>query len=155
VTESVDSDDDRAALSEEQLQAEEDAQFAAVSAATVGPLGDSKEKEQFAREQKLLDEMTEVAEGARGAPDARVRKLIDWIREHMCPDLPKAGKRTTASAAWNDTRILVFTEYDDTKRYLVQQLSAVIDGTDRAQEGLLPPTGVGGFWPPLAEDRVD
>ena len=82
-------------------------------------------------EQKLLDEMTEIAEAARGIPDARVRKLIDWIREHMCPDLPKAGKRT-AAAAWNDTRILIFTEYDDTKRYLVQQLSAVIDGTDRA-----------------------
>lgn len=133
LAESVGSDDERSVLSEEQLQAEEDAQVIAVSAATFGPLGGSKAKEPFAREQKLLDEMTEIAEGARGIPDARVHKLIDWIREHMCPDLPKTGKRT-ATATWNDTRILIFTEYDDTKRYLVQQLSAAIDGTDRAQD---------------------
>ena len=37
-------------------------------------------------------------------------------------------------ARWNDTRVLIFTEYDDTKRYLQQQLSAAIDATDRADE---------------------
>lgn len=131
---SVGSDDERAALSEEQLQLEEDAQFSAVSAATVGPVSNSKEKELFAREQKLLDEMTEIAESARGSADARVSKLIDWIRENMCPDLPKPGKRSATPARWNDTRVLIFTEYDDTKRYLVQQLSTLIDDTDRGQD---------------------
>ena len=84
----IGTDDDRAALSEEELQSEEDAQIAAVSAATVGPLTDATAKASFAKEQKLLDEMTEIAEAARGLPDARVRCLIDWIRRNMCPDLP-------------------------------------------------------------------
>ena len=78
--------------------------------------------------------MTEVAESARGLPDARVRNLVDWIRKHMCPDLPPLGTMQTRSAPakWNDTRIIIFTEYDDTKRYLQQQLAAALATTERA-----------------------
>jgi superfamily II DNA or RNA helicase len=128
LTGSVDYDDDRAALEEEQLQAEEDAQFEAASAATMGPLEDLSSKELFAHEQKLLDEMTEVAEQARGKSDTRTERLIEWIREQMCPDLGNAG------AKWNDTRVLIFTEYDDTKRYLVGRLEAAIAGSDQADQ---------------------
>ena len=80
--------------------------------------------------------MTEIAEGARGLPDARLRKLVDWIRENMCPDLPPLGTMQAKGppARWNDNRVLIFTEYDDTKRYLQQQLSAAIATTDRAGE---------------------
>ena len=131
---SVGSDDDRATLSEEELQAEEEAQIAAASAATAAPSADVKATELFAREQMLLDEMTEIADASRGRPDARVRKLIEWIRQHMCPDLPEPGQRLPEPAQWNDTRVLIFTEYDDTKRYLDQQLSAAIEGTDRAEQ---------------------
>lgn len=127
LTGSVGSDDDLATLEEDQLQAEEDAQFEAASAATLGPLEDLSSKELFAREQELLDEMTEVAEQARGQSDPRTKKLIEWIRNQMCPDLGKAG------AKWNDTRVLIFTEYDDTKRYLVGRLEAVIAGSDQAE----------------------
>ena len=35
-------------------------------------------------------------------------------------------------AKWNETRVIIFTEYDDTKRYLEQQLRAAIESTDRA-----------------------
>jgi ERCC4-related helicase len=123
---SVGNDDDRATLDEEQLQAEEDAQFEAASAATMGPIEDLSAKDLFAREQKLLQEMTDIAEQARGKPDARIKRLIEWMRENMCPDLGKSG------AKWNNTRVLIFTEYDDTKRYLVQQLQAVLAGSDDA-----------------------
>lgn len=126
LTKPVGSDDDRATLDEEQLQAEEDAQFEAASAATIGPIEDSSAKQLFQREQQLLQEMTDIAENARGKPDARVKKLIEWIRQNMCPDLGKPGAR------WNTTRILIFTEYDDTKRYLVQQLQSALAGTDDA-----------------------
>ena len=80
--------------------------------------------------------MTEVAEAGRGLPDARVRKLVDWIRGNMCANLPPLGTmRTTGSPApWNNARIIIFTEYGDTKRYLQQQLSAAIATTDRASE---------------------
>src|SRR5262249_27164045 len=63
--ESVGNDDDRANLSEEQLHAEEELQVTAISAATMGPLKGSDAKAFFAREQKLLDQMTEVAEESR------------------------------------------------------------------------------------------
>ena len=152
----VGADDDRATLPEEQLQAEEDAQFEAVSAATVGPLTSAEDKILFVREKKLLDEMTEIAEAARGLPDARVRRLAQWIREKMCPGHVAASLRDAipvserpahvagtgtrsvppalAGARWNDIRIIIFTEYDDSKRYLQQQLSALIEGSERADE---------------------
>ena len=126
LTGSIDSDDDRATLEEDQLQAEEDSQFEAASAATMGPLEEMSAQALFAHEQKLLDEMTEVAEQARGKTDARTEKLIDWIRDNMCPDLGKPG------AEWNNTRVLIFTEYDDTKRYLVSRLEAALEGSNQA-----------------------
>src|SRR5207245_3901855 len=35
---------------------------------------------------------------------------------------------------WRDLRVLIFTEYDDTKRYLREQLSAALVHTDRADQ---------------------
>jgi superfamily II DNA/RNA helicase len=127
LTGAVDSDDERATLSEEELQAEEEAQIEAASAATLGPLSDLSARALFAREQHLLDAMTEIAEATRGRADARVDRLIDWIRRHMCPSLGQSR------ATWHDTRVIIFTEYDDTKRYIKQQLDAAIAGSDRAE----------------------
>jgi superfamily II DNA or RNA helicase len=132
----IGNDDDRATLSEAELQAEEDAQIEVATAATAGILTDLSARELYGREQKLLDEMTEIAEAARGRPDARVRRLVDWIRENMCPNLPSSGTASSSQspAAWNDTRAIIFTEYDDTKRYLQGQLQRAIESTDRASE---------------------
>jgi SNF2 family DNA or RNA helicase len=126
----IGSDDDRAALPEQEIAVEEEAQIAAVSEATVGPSDTASSRDLFEREQQLLDQMTEIAEAARALPDARVQKLISWIRENMCPNLPSPG------AKWNDTRVIVFTEWEDTRRYLQQQISAAIADTDRASERL-------------------
>ncbi len=131
LTGSIDYDDERATLGEEQLRAEEDAQFEAASAASLGALDDLSSQQLFAHEQKLLDEMTDIAEQARGKSDARTVKLIEWIRAQMCPDLGKPG------ATWNDTRVLIFTEYDDTKRYLLGRLEAAIKDSDRAANRIL------------------
>ena len=129
---SVDGDDDRATLSEEELQAEQDAQFAAASEATVADPEDARARELWNREQVLLDQMTEIAEASRGLPDAKVTKLVEWIRENQCPDLPHRGVKPDAPAKWNDTRVIIFTEWEDTKRYLSQQLTAAIQYTERA-----------------------
>ncbi len=43
-------------------------------------------------------------------PDAKLLALLEWIREHLCP--------LTRGAAWKPRRVIVFTEYGDTKRYL-------------------------------------
>jgi len=60
----------------------------------------------YARERALLEQMTEIAETARGQADSRVKFLVTWARAHK------------------DQRVLVFTEYGDTKRYLEKQLRA-------------------------------
>ncbi len=108
-------DDDRAELPEDQVEKEEDAQVLAASQAGGGP-GEL--------EKQLLAEMTRIAEAARHDPDARFEKFLKWIREHQCPGLGKPG------AAWTQTRVLVFTEYTDTKRWLVQQLHRALDGCE-------------------------
>ena len=64
----------------------------------------------------LLDEMADIANRARYEPDSRVRHLVAWVKTHLCPD------HDAPDARWNDRRVLIFTEYTDTKRYLVQQL---------------------------------
>lgn len=124
----VGSDDERAALDEAQLQLEIDAQIETATAAIAGPTPDQKMDH-------LLGEMTRTAEDARGLPDARIRILVAWIRKHMCPGLPPPGQSAPAGppAAWNEMRLLIFTQYDDTKRYLAEQLAAAIAGTDRAK----------------------
>ena len=128
----VGSDDDRANLPEVDLQAEEDAQFEAATAATAGPMIDSASKVLFGQEQKLLDTMTVIAEAARIEPDARIKKLIKWIEKHMCPTLHSVSG--TSAPQWNAVRILIFTEYDDTKRYLHEQLASAIAHTDRPDD---------------------
>ena len=80
--------------------------------------------------------MAEIADRARGLPDAKTTKLLDWIREHLCPDLPPDGHPATGSPArWNHRRVLVFTENrEGTKRYLRTILETAIAATHRAAE---------------------
>ncbi len=123
---SPDRDDDRAALPEEELAKEEDSQ---VEAATLAAGSVSAE------ESALLDEMERIAQQARSEPDARVRHLVGWIRQKMCPALPELGENSSGPPpAWNDLRVLIFTEYEDTLRYLRRLLEETIAGTDRAEE---------------------
>lgn len=149
--EGIGNDDDRATLPEEELQAEEEAQIEAASQATIGPVKAPSAKQLFEKERKLLDQMTEIAEKARSLPDARIRALVDWIRKHQCPDLPQLGKQATKPATWNDTRVIIFTEYDDTQRYLRQQLTAAIEGTERAEQRI---EVFNGPTPPARRDEI-
>lgn len=142
---SVGPDDERALLSEQELSVEEDAEIAAVSEATMGQLTAGAAQTSFAQEQELLAQMTELAESSRALPDARVRKLIAWLRENMCPDLG------TPNAKWNALRLIIFTEWDDTKRYLQQQLSAAIANSDRADDRIAI---FHGPTPPAERDEI-
>ena len=125
---SIGNDDDRAILSEEELQAEQDAQIEKASAAGLGSFENQRSRELFTQEQELLQKMADIADDARARPDARVAQLVAWIRHQLCPDLGKAEAR------WNDIRVIIFTEYDDTKRYLRQQLETAIETSDRADQ---------------------
>ncbi len=87
-----------------------------------------------ARARVLLEEMSLIAEQSRGEPDAKMRWLVDWVRKNQCPD---AGQKGKTKPAWLTRRVLIFTEYADTKNYLVRELEAAFGGTDLADERIL------------------
>jgi superfamily II DNA or RNA helicase len=87
--------------------------------------------------QKLLGDMQELARTAAARPDAKVEKLIDWIRANQCPAVHIGGAKRGAELRWSDRRLLVFTEYGDTKRYLVSLLRTAASGTHLGDERLL------------------
>jgi hypothetical protein len=135
ITTAPDADDERGEWAPETLEAEEVAQIEAVTAIAEaeGPR-DVAAEAWWRREQALLDEMQEVAERTRHLPDAKVRRLVDWIREHLCPELPPFGQPPKVPPPrWTDRRVLIFTENrEGTKRYLKTILEQAIEGTDRA-----------------------
>lgn len=67
-------------------------------------------------DQALLEQMATIAAAHRSRPDPRIEVLVAWLRQHLCPGLG------TADLQWQPTRLLIFTDYVDTKRYLERQL---------------------------------
>ena len=65
-----------------------------------------------AEELALLDRMTAWAQRAAATEDARTARLLDWVQEHVRP-----------STRFTDERVIVFTEYRATQRYLQERLS--------------------------------
>ena len=115
-----DADDERSEWTPEELEAEETSQIEAVTAmAEAESPRDGKTEALWRREQVLLSAMQEVADRARHVPDAKGRRLIDWIRDNLCPELPPFGKQPRSTPKWNNRRVLIFTENrEGTKRYL-------------------------------------
>lgn len=129
IDQAQDPDDDRAALEEEDVEAEAEARVERASEAVQRTQAPSPE------ELDLLAQMEGLAESSRQAPDARVRWLLDWIRRELCPGLPTLGGAAAGPpATWLPRRVILFTEYADTKRYLEQRLRAAVAGTDRGSE---------------------
>jgi superfamily II DNA or RNA helicase len=134
-TKSPDADDERADWSDDDLEAEETAELEAATAGTEAESPRNADAEALWRkEQKLLDEMQRVADETRHLPDAKTRRLIDWIRANLCPDLPPFGTAVKGAAPkWKNRRVLIFTENrEGTKRYLKNILEQTIEETDRA-----------------------
>ena len=135
-----DADDERSEWTPEEQEAEEEAAVEVVTAAAEAESPRDKAAEALWRgEQALLDRMQEIAESSRHSLDAKTRRLIDWIRENLCPDLPLFGKfgksPTGAPPKWTNRRVLVFTENrEGTKRFLKEILEQAIEGTDRADD---------------------
>ena len=132
-----DGDDERGEWTPEEHESDEVAQIEAITAEAEGEVsGGADAQLLWQREQALLDRMQDIAEGARHLPDAKVRRLIEWIRESLCPGLPIAGQRPGGPPPrWNNRRVLIFTENrEGTKRYLMAILEQAIAGTDRADE---------------------
>jgi len=94
----------------------------AVAAATV--LGQRNvTAAQFAAEIAAVDAMIALADAHAMKPDARVRWLVEWIQANLF----RKGQ-------WNERRLIIFTEYEDTRRWLERRLKEALSDTDRAEE---------------------
>ena len=135
-----DADDERAEYSDDDSEAEEAAQLSAINAAVeLDAAGKTTADALRRQEEVLLDRMEEVASVARGHPDAKTHYLVEWIREHLCPELPRLGEPLRSGGVpppcWNERRVLIFTEnVIGTKRYLREMLEQAIAGTHLAEE---------------------
>jgi len=84
-----------------------------------------------AEERALLERMLAWARPAAVSEDARTRRLLDWVEQHVMPQ-----------GRVSDERVIVFTEYRATQRYLQERLVArgmageriaLLDGTTDEQ----------------------
>ncbi len=129
----ADRDSDLSELSEEDLLNLEEAQTRAALRQTVQ--ADQGELE-------LLKQMGEIAEANRHQPDPRIIRLEAFLRTNLCPKLGAAG------ANWQPTRLLIFTDYVDTKRYLERQLRLLLAEDD-------PDCRIACFTGGMSEDNRD
>ncbi|MES2476457.1 MAG: DISARM system SNF2-like helicase DrmD [Verrucomicrobiota bacterium] len=125
----VDSEDDRSTLPEEQLGELFDLETEKATLAAASDVAPSE------NERRLLEEMTVIAEKARLEPDAKIQYLVKWMIENQCSgaSLPANGL-PQANVPWTDRRLIIFTEWDDTKRFIEKHLKSAIAGTDRWDE---------------------
>ena len=93
---------------EDQLDREADAEVRSATAELPSP---------DARARELLAAMLKLARELRSRPDAKASALIDWIKVNLCPN-----------GRWNARRLLIFTEYADTKNYLARILEHALEG---------------------------
>lgn len=85
-------------------------------------------------ERALVARMTEIADASYDAPDKRIAWLVDWIEKEMCPGLNSRTSHRVplGRGAWNGRRLLIFTEWEDTRRWLEGRLRQAIAHTDEA-----------------------
>ncbi len=86
------------------------------------------------RARDLLDQMLGLAGQHGSAPEARMLALLDWVRRGQCRGARAGGgdRLPAADRRWTDRRVIIFTEYGDTKRKLVRFLRAAVEATDDA-----------------------
>lgn len=78
----------------------------------------------MSREQSLLSEMMTIAEKNRYQKDGKMTYLLDWIVKNLCPN----------KKSWNNLRLIIFTEYEDTKTYIKNQLDQYFEDQNDFQE---------------------
>jgi superfamily II DNA or RNA helicase len=63
-------------------------------------------------ERKLLKQLRDFATRSGSLPDSKARKLIDWLNQTLKP-----------KGAWNNERVIIFTEYRATQKWLYDVLA--------------------------------
>jgi superfamily II DNA or RNA helicase len=108
------------------IEADEEA---TAEAASVIGAADASPSE-LRRELAAVDAMLAFAERAALKPDARVDWLVRWIKENML-----------SGATWNDRRLILFTEWEDTRRWVQRRLLEALADTDRIDDRVAVFTG--------------
>ena len=104
-------------VAESAMDADDDAMTEAASAVGVNGAATADLRTELA----AADEMLELAQRYASQPDARVHWLVAWIKENML-----------SGTEWLPKRLIVFTEYEDTRRWLERRLREALAETDRA-----------------------
>jgi SNF2 family DNA or RNA helicase len=125
-TEALDLEEDEA---EKAIDEDEEASADAASLAGAADASSSDLRAELA----AVDEMLAKAESAATKPDARVKWLVEWIRENLL-----------TGTTWNDRRLIIFTEWEDTRRWLEKRLREALSDTDNADERIDVFTGATG-----------
>jgi SNF2-related domain/Helicase conserved C-terminal domain len=112
----LDAEDDGEDLDDELRDAAEAARDAARATSLPVPAAAAAE---------LLARLRRLASQRREAPCAKVTALVGWIRANLLVPA-KGGGKARAAPAWNDRRVILFTEYGDTKTYLLHQLTTAL-----------------------------
>lgn len=124
-----DRDEDEYGADDETLEAASASEIEAASRLLQSPEG---------RARDLLAQMRDLAGQHATGADAKLDALLGWIRQHQCPGVHLGGAQGKGAALkWSDRRVLLFTEYGDTKRSYLQVLSAAVEGTHLGDERIL------------------
>lgn len=125
-------DDVQSPLLDEEAQAEalaaEEERLAELASAV-----SAAEPGQLEKELAAVDEMLALARRHAGQADERAKWIINWIRGNCLSD-----------GGWNDRRLLIFTEYEDTRRWLQKQLLIHLDDVEINEGRLGTYTGATG-----------
>ena len=108
-----------------------DEESAARAATEAGAAGSSEAD--LAAELVLVDEMLALARQHASRTDARVRWLVDWVKQNLCPD-----------GRWNARRLILFTEYEDTRRWLEKRLLEAFGDVDGGEDRIGVFSGITG-----------
>ncbi|HEY5130066.1 MAG TPA: DISARM system SNF2-like helicase DrmD, partial [Bradyrhizobium sp.] len=114
---------------EKALEADEEA--TAEAASVVGAAGASAAD--LLAELAAVDDMLALADRTALKSDARVHWLVQWIKTNLL-----------SGSTWNDRRLIIFTEWEDTRRWLERRLREALSETDQADDRIAVFTGTTG-----------
>ena len=77
----------------------------------------------------LRSEIAKLSTLLRSQPDAKFQALVSLLAGDFCQGL-NIKEPPAKPGRWKDQRLLVFTEYADTRRYLIKQLQEVLHEED-------------------------
>jgi ERCC4-related helicase len=110
---------------------EEDEDVTAEAASVVGAAGASAAD--LLAELAAVDDMLALADRTALKSDARVHWLVQWIKTNLL-----------SGSTWSDRRLIIFTEWEDTRRWLERRLREALSETDQADDRIAVFTGTTG-----------